>query len=78
MYSEMADTPDYTWFLPVSCYFLHFRIPVTEQELPPPVLGVGVGTVGIVGLVGVVGIEEDKTLWVFGKKAALFQKKAAL
>ena len=56
MYSEMTDAPDYTYFLPVSCYFLHFRIPVMERELPPPVLGVGVGTVGIVGLVGVVGV----------------------
>ena len=56
MYSGVPDNPDYTCFLAVSCYFLHFRIPVMEQELPPPVLGVGIGTVGIVGLVGVVGV----------------------
>ena len=51
MYSGMLDTPDYTWFWAFLCYFLHFRIPVMEQELPPPVLGVGK-----------VGVEEVKTL----------------
>ena len=50
MYSRAHETPDYTWFWSFSCYFLHFRIPVMEQELPPPVLGVGK-----------VGVEEVKT-----------------
>ena len=54
MYSGVTDTPDYTWFWAFSCYFLHFRIPVVERELPPPVVG-GISTVGIVG------VEKTKT-----------------
>ena len=68
MYSGAVDTPDYTWLWSFSCYFLHFRIPVVERKLPPPVF-LGVSTVGVVG------VEETKTHGVLVKKAALFREK---